>query len=51
MSNPFFKNQGPFSLSQIKSFLEITNNKTNKEIEINDIKDLNYYKKKLNVKN
>ena len=39
MSNPFFKNQGPFSLSN-KSFLEITNNKTNKEIEINDIKDL-----------
>ena len=40
MSNPFFKNQGPFKFSDLINFLEITHNKNNKEFLINDIKDL-----------
>ncbi len=40
MSNPFFKNHGPFKLKDIYTFLNLNNNKTNKEDEILDIKDL-----------
>ena len=39
MSNPFFKNQGPFNL-RVKNFLKINSAIMNKEFEINDIKDL-----------
>ena len=40
MSNPFFKNQGPFNFSEVKNFLKINSAIMNKEFEINDIKDL-----------
>tara|TARA_Y100001970_G_C14074556_1_gene771273 strand:- start:51 stop:1031 length:981 start_codon:yes stop_codon:yes gene_type:complete len=40
MSNPFFKNQGPFNISDIINFLNIKNYKLIKDYEINDIKDL-----------
>jgi UDP-3-O-[3-hydroxymyristoyl] glucosamine N-acyltransferase len=40
MSNPFFKNHGPFKISEILNFLGIENNDLNKNFEIHDIKDL-----------
>ena len=40
MSNPFFKNQGPFNFSEVKNFLKINSAIMNKEFEIYDIKDL-----------
>ena len=40
MSNPFFKNQGPFNFSEVISFLNIKSTKINEEFKINDIKDL-----------
>ena len=41
MSHPFFRNKGPFSISDILKFLDIKNYNPNKDIQINDIKDLN----------
>ena len=41
MSNPFFKNHGPFSISEILKFLGLKINKINSDYEIEDIKDLN----------
>ena len=40
MSNPFFKNHGPFKISEIIKFLILNINNLNKDQEINDIKDL-----------
>ena len=40
MGNPFFKNHGPFKISEILNFLGINNNDLNKNFEIHDIKDL-----------
>ena len=41
MSNPFFKNHGPFKISEILKFLNIKNKKfKKKDKEIHDIKDL-----------
>ena len=40
MPNPFFVNNGPFKISEILKFLNITNEKINEDLEISDIKDL-----------
>ena len=40
MPNPFFVNDGPFKISKIIKFLNITNEKINEDLEISDIKDL-----------
>ena len=40
MVNPFFKNYGPFKISEVEKFLNIKINSLNKDIEIKDIKDL-----------
>ena len=40
MSNPFFKNKGPFLILNILDFLEIKNVSVKTNIEIRDIKDL-----------
>ena len=40
MSNPFFKNHGPFNVSEILKLLDIKINEINKDSELNDIKDL-----------
>ncbi len=40
MSNFFFKNHGPFKIIEIINFLNLDNNKFNKNYEIKDIKDL-----------
>ena len=40
MVNPFFKNYGPFKISEIINFLNIENEDLNKNFEIQDIKDL-----------
>ena len=40
MSYPFFKNNGPFKVSEILNILNIQNNKLDLNFEINDIKDL-----------
>ena len=40
MSNPFFKNHGPFKISEICDLLNTKNNGLNKNFEIQDIKDL-----------
>ena len=40
MSNPFFKNQGPFKISKIVELLNLNIDNFNKDHEINDIKDL-----------
>ena len=40
MSNPFFKNQGPFKISQILNSLDLNLKFSNKDSEIKDIKDL-----------
>ena len=41
MSNPFFKNNGPISISEILTLLDIKIDKKNLKEEISDIKDLN----------
>ena len=40
MSNPFFKNNGPFKISEILEILKIKLHKLNNNINIKDIKDL-----------
>ena len=40
MSNPFLKNYGPLNISQIIKILNLNIDKTYKDIEIHDIKDL-----------
>ena len=40
MSNPFFKNQGPFKISKIIELLNLNIDNIKKDHEINDIKDL-----------
>ena len=40
MSHPFFKNHGPFKVSQILNFLDLDIKISNEDNEINDIKDL-----------
>ena len=40
MSNFFFKNHGPFKIIEIINFLNLDNNKFDKNYEIKDIKDL-----------
>ena len=40
MSNPFYKNQGPFKISKIIKILNLNINNINIDHEINDIKDL-----------
>ena len=40
MSNPFFKNHGPYKISKILNFLRIKKSDLNKNFEIHDIKDL-----------
>ena len=40
MNNPFFKNHGPFKVSEILNFLGINNHDFNKNFEIQNIKDL-----------
>ena len=40
MSNPFFKNRGPFKISEIINLLNLKINIKNKDQHINDIKDL-----------
>ena len=41
MTNPFFKNYGPFNLKDIYQVLKIKNVNFNKKIKIFDIADLN----------
>ena len=41
MSNPFFKNHGPILVSDILKIIKIKNSNIKKDIELNDIKDLN----------
>ena len=40
MTNPFFKNKGPFKIDKILKFINISNNFENLENEIFDVKDL-----------
>tara|TARA_Y100000996_G_scaffold305581_1_gene242610 strand:- start:369 stop:1349 length:981 start_codon:yes stop_codon:yes gene_type:complete len=40
MSNPFFKNHGPFKITEILKFLDINSKVSFKDKEIHDIKDL-----------
>ena len=40
MSNPFFKNYGPYKISEIIKFLNINTAEIYKDKEIHDIKDL-----------
>ena len=40
MSNPFYKNKGPFNVLEILKFLDLELNITNKDHNIKDIKDL-----------
>ena len=40
MINPFFKNNGPFSIDKLLSLLEINDNKIFNKILVYDIKDL-----------
>ena len=40
MSNPFYKNKGPFKVLEILKFLDLELNITNKDHNIKDIKDL-----------
>ena len=41
MSNPFFKNKGPFLILNILNFLDIKNETKITNVEVKDIKDLN----------
>ena len=45
MLNPFFKNNGPFTVSDILNFLNINISGFNEQTKINDIKDLHSSKK------
>ncbi len=45
MSNPFFKNNGPFKISEILNILNIKSNHLDNNKEIKDIKDLSNSKK------
>ena len=40
MSNPFFKNHGPFKISELIKTIELQDIKLKSDIEISDIKDL-----------
>ena len=40
MSNPFFRNQGPFLISDVLNFLNIKISNINLSHSVNDIKDL-----------
>lgn len=40
MQNPFFKNYGPFKISEILSVLNLNNIEIDTDFKINDIKDL-----------
>jgi UDP-3-O-[3-hydroxymyristoyl] glucosamine N-acyltransferase len=40
MINPFFKNHGPFTISNLLKLINIDNKKIDNKIQINDIKDL-----------
>ena len=40
MSNPFFKNNGPFKISDLTKSLDLNINKLKQDNEITDIKDL-----------
>ena len=40
MSNPFYKNKGPFKVLEILKFLDLELNITNEDLKIKDIKDL-----------
>ena len=40
MVNPFFKNHGPFKISEIMNFLNLENEDLSKNFEIKDIKDI-----------
>ena len=41
MLNPFFKNNGPFKISELLKTINIEDNKIQTDTEISDIKDLN----------
>ena len=45
MSNPFFKNCGPFKISELTRLIELKENSHDSDINILDIKDLNSSKK------
>jgi UDP-3-O-[3-hydroxymyristoyl] glucosamine N-acyltransferase len=40
MNNPFFKNNGPFNISEILNELNITTREINNDLNVSDIKDL-----------
>ena len=40
MNNPFFKNNGPFNLSEILKELNLNNDEYNEDLKIKDVKDL-----------
>ena len=40
MSNPFFKNHGPFFITDVLETLNIESNGINKDFKVKDIKDL-----------
>ena len=46
MSNPFFKNQGPFKIKKILEILSLNQINSVKNLNIYDIKDLSLYSKK-----
>ena len=41
MLNPFFKNNGPFKISELLKTIDLEDNKIQTDTEISDIKDLN----------
>ena len=41
MDNPFFKNHGPFKISELLKTINLEENKIQTDTEISDIKDLN----------
>jgi UDP-3-O-[3-hydroxymyristoyl] glucosamine N-acyltransferase len=45
MNNPFFKNKGPFKISQIFKLLNVGGKKKTDNLKINDIKDLEHASK------
>ena len=40
MTNPFFKNKGPFEINNLLKFAELKNIKKYKNLKIYDVKDL-----------
>ena len=40
MSNPFFKNYGPFLVSDILKLINVETDNLKKDVELKDIKDL-----------